>query len=140
VTFVTLPVVAVTLMPPEGLTPWLPFAGVIFSSAASIAARALAAAAAAAADAEAAALTWPGLGGCAWPPQAVPRRPMAAAAAMVAKSLRDLRSLPRTVTLLGVEVAAGPRKACNARLRISNGYYVVLKFGGVRVAMRLLLT
>jgi hypothetical protein len=130
-------------MPPEGLTPWLPFAGVIFSSAASIAARALAAAAAAEADAEAAALAWPGLGGCAWPPQAVPSRPMAAAAAMVAKSLRrpaDLRSLPRTVTLLGIEVEAGPRKACNARLRISNAYYVVLKFGEVRASMRLLPT
>jgi hypothetical protein len=113
-------------MPSEGLTPWLPFAGVIFSSAASIAARALAAAA----DADACALTWPGLGGDgACPPQAVASRPMAAAAAMAAKRpprLADLRSLPRTVTLLGVEVSAGPRKACNARLRIFNAYYVVL--------------
>ena len=32
VTFVTRPAVAVTVMPREGLTPWLPLAGVIFSS------------------------------------------------------------------------------------------------------------
>ena len=48
-TLVTLPATAVTLMPAEGSTPWLPFAGVIFRSAASAAARARA-------DAEAAAL------------------------------------------------------------------------------------
>ena len=42
VTLVTLPATAVTLMPAEGSTPWLPFAGVIFRSAASAAACALA--------------------------------------------------------------------------------------------------
>ena len=45
-TLVTLPLRAVTLMPAEGSTPWLPFDGVIFRSAASAAARALADAAA----------------------------------------------------------------------------------------------
>jgi hypothetical protein len=67
VTLVTLPLVAVTVIPAEGLTPWLPVAGVIFSSEASSAACALAAAeaeAAAAADADAAeAEAWAGVCG-----------------------------------------------------------------------------
>jgi hypothetical protein len=50
VTFVTLPLGAVTVMPSDGLTPWLPFDGVIFSAAASAAALAEADAAACALD------------------------------------------------------------------------------------------
>ena len=57
VTLVTLPWVAVTVMWDEGSTPRLPFAGVIFSSAATWAACARA-------DAEADALAWAGVSGC----------------------------------------------------------------------------
>ena len=65
-------------MPAAGSTSWLPFDGVIFSSAASIAARALA-------DAAACALAWAGLRPDDCPAlllHAVASRPMAAVAAM----------------------------------------------------------
>src|SRR5207248_4033748 len=62
VTFVTLPLSAVTVMPSEGSTAWLPVAGVIFRYLAS-------AAAWAEADAEAWALDWLGeTAGVLWPP------------------------------------------------------------------------
>jgi len=100
VTLVTLPWAAVTLMPCEGSALWLPFDGVIFSSAASFAARA-----AAAADAADCALAWPVLAGWACPPHAAASRPMAAAAAMVATGrtrrprLADPRLCPARLTL-----------------------------------------
>ena len=94
VTLVTLPLRAATLMPAAGSTSWLPFDGVIFSSAASIAARALA-------DAAACALAWAGLRPDDCPAlllHAVASRPMAAVAAMMANPprLANLPSAPRT--------------------------------------------
>ena len=97
VTLVTLPATAVTVMPSEGLAPWLPSAGVICRSLASAAACALA-------DAEAWALLCAGET-VEWLPllHAVASRAMTAATARPAyrRACRaDLRSVPRTVTLL----------------------------------------
>ena len=95
VTFVTLPLTAVTVMPAEGSMFLPPVAGVIFRSLAS-------AAACAEADAEACARDWLGeTDGVLWPPlHAVASRPMTAVAATAAIPLAGLRSVPRTVTLL----------------------------------------
>ncbi len=92
-TLVTLPCVAVTVMPWAGSTSWLPSDGVIFSSEASSEACALA-------DAEAEAEDWAGVAAGAPLLQAVPSRPRAAAAATVPYQRTrpaDLRSWPRTV-------------------------------------------
>ena len=65
VTLVTvLPLVAVTVIPAEGLARWLPLAGLIFSSEASSAACAEAEAEAEAAAADEAAAAWAGVCGC----------------------------------------------------------------------------
>ena len=99
VTLVTLPATAVTMMGSEGLAPWLPSAGVIRRSLAS-------AAACADADAEAWALLCAGeTDDWEWLPllHAVASSAMTAAAARPAyrRACRaDLRSVPRTVTLL----------------------------------------
>jgi hypothetical protein len=83
VTLVTLPLVAVTVIPAEGLAPRLPLAGVIFSSEASSAACAEAAAEAEADAADAEAEAWAGVCGC--PPlQAAVSSPIAAAATTLA--------------------------------------------------------
>jgi hypothetical protein len=63
VTLVTLPLVAVTVIPAEGLTPRLPLAGAILSSEASSAACAEAAAEAAEEEADAEAEAWAGVCG-----------------------------------------------------------------------------
>src|SRR4249920_845082 len=85
-------------MPSEGMAPWLPFAGVICRSLASSAACALA-------DAEACALLCAGEAVEWLPPllHAVASRAMTAATARPAyrrPCRADLRSVPRTVTLL----------------------------------------
>ena len=102
-TLVTLPWVAVTVMPAAGSASRLPSAGVIFRSAA-----ACAACADAAAEADAAA--WAGV--CACPPQAAASRLMTAAAAM----LTYVRArLPRTLTLLEGRGLANAHITCCLR-------------------------
>ena len=85
VTLVTLPWVAVTVMPAAGSASLLPFAGVIFRSAASRAAFTEA-------EADADAAAWAGV--CACPPQAAASRLTAAAAAMLTHRAR----IPRCAT------------------------------------------
>ena len=107
-TFVTLPLTAVTVIPAAGSTLWLPSAGVIFRSFASAAACALA-------DAEAWALDWLGEtdGTLAPPLHAEASSPMAAMAAAAANLLAGLRSVPRTAILLfAPSCASGPKFTC----------------------------